>query len=112
MGVAVKLLGQVQLGAAAADIYNPTGPAPFVAEAKSMWICNTDTANRAITIRIGTGALTAANSLFDGCTIPANDTWVIKDAEFLLAINSGYKIQGFADVAAKVTVTVFGEEIV
>jgi hypothetical protein len=107
---AKKLLGQLQLGTGTADIYNPTAPAPFSAQIKAIWICNTDTVARNVTIRFGTGSLTSANSLFDANPVPANDTWVIKDAEYLISVSAGQKLQGFADAGGVVTVSVFGEE--
>ena len=108
-----KILAQLQLGAALADIYAPpTGAGNVVAGSTALWICNTDTVLHLITIRVGTGVLTAANSLFEACPIKPNTTWVINEESWSIALKSGLHLQGLADVAAKVTVTLMGDEII
>jgi hypothetical protein len=111
---AFLILAQAQLGNALADVYNATAkPMPFVAKASEMWICNTDVAPRALTLRIGAAAapFNTTNSLFDACVMPANATWRMSGGGGLIgAINAGYKLQGLCDVAAKITITIFGFE--
>lgn len=108
---AVKPLGQLQLGTGAADIYAPpTYPLNLMGEVTAVWICNTDTVPRTVTIRVGTGVLTSANSLLDGTPIPANTTWVLDSNEAEIIVPAGGHLQGFSDAAAKVTVSVYGKE--
>lgn len=109
-----KLLAQFQLTGAAADIYVPTvGAGNVVAGSTSIWFCNTDAAPRLLTLRYGVGVLTAANSLLDAAQMLAKETWVINEAEWSMAFkSSGARLQGFADVAATITVTIFGQETV
>ena len=107
-----KLLAQVQLGNALADIYLcPTQPPNGITEVYSLAIANTDTATRTITLRQGVGTLTAANSLLEAVPIPANTTWIFTGSEVGLIFPFGGHFQGLADVAAKVTITLAGAEI-
>jgi hypothetical protein len=111
---AIVILAQVQLGAALADVYTAgSKPNPFVAKASELWICNTDSSPRALTLRIGTSGATlnTTNSLYEACQMPANATWRVNGGGGLIgAINAGYKLQGLADVASKITITLFGYE--
>ena len=108
-----KILAQVQLGFGLADIYvPPQGAGNVVAGTTALWICNTDTLTRLITLRVGTGVLTAANALFEAVPIRPKTTWILNESEWGLTLKSGQKIQGFADVGAKVTVTLFGQEVI
>lgn len=107
-----KTLGQIQLGVALTDVYVvPTGAGNVSAKISTIWICNTDSAARTVTLRSGAGALAANNSLLEAASIPANTTWEI-DAAGLVSLLSGQKIQGLSDVAAKITITIFGTETI
>jgi len=113
MALARKILAQVALGNALADVYvPPIGAGNVVAGTTALWICNTDVVSHLFTLRVGVGTLTAANSLFESCLIQANTTYILNDAQWGLTLKSGQKLQGLADVAAKVTVTLFGEEAI
>jgi hypothetical protein len=97
---------------ALADIYAPPAQPPnSTGLVGALWICNTDTVARTVTIRIGTGTLTAANSILDGTSIDANSSYVLLgQGDFSLTLQAGQKIQGLASVASKITVTVMGVE--
>jgi len=82
-----------------------------MARIEALNICNTDTVAHAITIRTGVGALTAANSIFDAAPIPANTTWICSPQGYAFLVAAGGTIQAFADVAAKVSVSVYGSEV-
>jgi hypothetical protein len=112
MPTALKLLGQVQLGTGLTTIYTtPSQPPNTITRVSGIWVCNTDSADRTVTLRLGTGTLTAANSLGEAWVIPSNHTFFISDAEFTMMLPAGYYLQGLSDAASKITVTAFGEEI-
>ena len=107
----IKLLGQAQLGVALTTVYTvPAHPQNAQARINAIWIANTDTATRTVSLRVGSGPLTAANSIGEGWTIPANTTYFLSGSEWALTLSSGMLIQGLADVAGKITVTVSGAE--
>lgn len=110
---AIKVLGQVQLGTSLTTIYEPpTAPPNLKAVVRGMWICNTDSVERTVTIRHGAGTLTAANSLFEDTPIEANNVYNVGSNEgFGMILGAGDKVQGLSDAASKITVTLFGEEI-
>ena len=103
-----RLLAQLQLGTAATLIYQaPAQPPNALVEITSLTICNTDILQRKATIRLGKGTLTAANSLLDAAIISPNTSYFLFDnAPF--NIEAGVKLEGLADAAAKITVTLFG----
>ena len=112
MGGAVKLLAQVQLGTGATLIYTaPVGTTSPIARLAGLWLCNTDSAIQTATIRVGVGTLTAANSLGEAWSIPANTTFFISFEFGAVILPAGYKLEGLSGAAAKVTCTLFGEEI-
>jgi len=110
---ATKLLGQAQLGVALTTIYTaPSQPPGTKGMVQTMWICNSDIVARAVTIRVGTGALTSANGLLEATPIAANTTYVVGDAQgFGFVLDAGALVQGLCDVASKVTVSLFGQEV-
>jgi hypothetical protein len=111
MTVAVRLLSQSQLGNTAGTLYTaPAYPPNAFAEIWSIWVANTDSVARTVTLRMGSGTLTTANSLLEAVTIAANSTMLFSAGHGLLTLSAGYILQGFADVAAKVTVTISGVE--
>jgi hypothetical protein len=108
MPTVAKPLGQVQLGTALTTICAvPTAPTYAMKRIQSLWITNTDTVAHTVSLRIGTGVLTVANSLMEGRSLAPNTSLTLA-GEILLS--AGQTLQGFADVAAKATVTAFGEE--
>ncbi len=108
---AIKLLGQAQLGTALTTLYTvPTYPPSAFARVNAIWIANTDSVAHTVTLRVGTGTLTAANSLLEAVSIAANTTMLFTGSEWALTLGAGYLIQGLADTAAKVTVTLSGDE--
>ena len=99
-----RLGGPIQLGTSTTTIC--TSSAGVTEVVKQVIVCNTDTVERLFTLSIGSAA-TAANHLFSSMPIGANDT-IVLDTAIVLA--STETLQGLADTAAKVTVTVFGWE--
>jgi hypothetical protein len=111
MTVAVKLLGQAQLAATLTTVYTvPSYPPSVFARVNAIWIANTDSSARTVTLRVGTGTLTVANSLLEAVSIPANTTWLLTGAEWSLTIGAGYTIQALSDSANKITMTISGDE--
>lgn len=107
-----KRLGQVQLGTGLTTIYAPpTYPLNAQGIVIAIWITNSDTAARAVTLRTGSGTLTTVQGLIEAKSIPANDFLLLETNTMMAAIPAGDYIQGLCDVAAKVTVTIYGSEI-
>ena len=103
-----RLLAQIQLGTAATTIYTPPAqPSNLAVIAYSLWICNTDTVQHKCTLRMGKGVLTAANSLMEQANISPNTTYIVFD-QSPFALSVGQHIEGLADVAAKLTISLFG----
>jgi len=73
---------------------------------KQIIITNTDTVDRTFTLAIGTAA-TAANRIISQLPIGANDIMVFDTA---LVLTAGETLQGLADAASVVNVTVIGWE--
>lgn len=108
---AIKLLGQVQLGVTLTTIYStPSMPQNAYARINGIWVANTDSVVHTVTLRLGTGTLTVANSLGEAWVIAPNSTTILTGSEWMLTMGAGYKLQGLADVADKITVTVSGDE--
>jgi len=99
-----RLGGPTQLGTTTTTIC--TAAAGYAEVIKQIIICNTDTVDRTVTLSIGTAA-TAANRLMSALPIGANDIMVFDTAIVLAA---GETLQGLADVASVVNVTVVGWE--
>jgi hypothetical protein len=72
----------------------------------SIILVNTDSAPRTVSLFVNGAA--AANKILDTVTIAANSRIELNAVMTLAATNT---IQGVADVAAKVTMTVFGLQI-
>jgi len=112
---ALKRLAQVQLSVVGTPttIYTaPAQPPNAITVVIAFWVCNTAAAGHSYTIRSGTGALTAANSLFEAKAIAANVTDIFDASQEygIMTLNAGQSILGYADVAATITVTVAGVE--
>ena len=99
-----RLGGPTQLGTTTTTIC--TAGAGVTEIIKQIVITNTDTIERTFSLSIGTAA-TAANRLFSSMPIGANDT-IIWDTALVLAPTE--TLQGLADTASKVNVTVVGWE--
>lgn len=112
MSRALDFLAAVQLGTGLTDVYTfTTGLSNAKLEAV-IWICNTDVVERTMTLRIGIGTLTVANSLFDGTQMTRGKVYVCgQQGDFSIILREGWKIQGLSDLANKVTVTVFGAKV-
>ena len=109
-GGALKELYQGQLSNSLATLYTaPAQPPNTQTNVYSLWICNTDSAAHTFTLRFGGGTL--ADSMFEATAIPANSTVQVDANTCLAVIPAGLTIQGNADAASKVTVSVYGEEI-
>ena len=79
----------------------------MLVEVTSLFICNTDAVQHTCTLRVGSGTLTAANSLLEAAVISPNTTYILfEDSPFTLFV--GQHFEGLADVAAKMTISVFG----
>jgi hypothetical protein len=99
-----RLGGPVQLGTSSTTICTAaTGYAEVI---KQIIIANTDTADRTVTLAIGSAA-TAANRIMSALPIGANDL-VVWDTAIVLA--AGETLEGLSDTASKVNVTVVGWE--
>ena len=97
-----RLGGPTQLGTTTTTVV--TAATGHTNVLKQIVICNTDTVDRTVTLAIGTAA-TAANRLMSSLPVGANDT-IVFDTAIVLA--AGETLQGLADTASKVTVTVVG----
>jgi len=73
---------------------------------KQIIITNVDTVDRTFSLAIGTAA-TAANRIISQLPIGANDIMVLDTA---LVLTAGETLQGLADAASIVNVTVIGWE--
>lgn len=108
----LDFLGVAQLGTGATQVFLADSGQPNAKWEVVLWICNTDTADRTVTIRIGTGTLTAANSLFDGTVMSAGKVYVCgQQGDFSIILKAGWKVEGLSDAASKITVTLFGAAI-
>jgi len=99
-----RLGGPTQLGTTTTTIC--TVSASRVEVLKQIIICNTDTVDRTFSLAIGTAA-TAANRIISQLPIGANDIMVFDTALVLAASET---LQGLADAASVVNVTVIGWE--
>jgi len=99
-----RLGGPTQLGTSTTTI--GTVPASRNWVIKQMIICNTDTVDRTISLAIGSAA-TAANRIMSALPIGANDLMVFDTA---LVLTAAETLQGLADSASVVNVTLVGWE--
>lgn len=111
---AIKRLGKTTLDLNATPIVVvPSNPLNGQVVLVSIWITNTDSAEVQVTMRYGTGVLTAAaDALLELCRIPANTTLLLSESEGLLILGAGEQLQGFASVLNKVVVSVSGYEVI
>lgn len=99
-----RLGGPTQLGTSTTTIGTVPSARNWVI--KQMIICNTDTVDRTISLAIGSAA-TAANRIMSALPIGANDLMVFDTA---LVLTAAETIQGLADSASVVNVTLLGWE--
>ena len=99
-----RLGGPTQLGTTTTTIC--TVSASRVEVLKQIIITNTDTVDRTFSLAIGTAA-TAANRIISQLPIGANDIMVLDTA---LVLTASETLQGLADAASVVNVTVIGWE--
>ena len=99
-----RLGGPIQLGTTTTTIC--TAATGYTEVIKQVIICNTDTADRTVTLAIGSAA-TASNRVLSALPIGANDIIVWDTA---LVLTAGETLQGLSDTASKVNVTVVGWE--
>ena len=99
-----RLGGPTQLGTTTTTIC--TVSASRVEVLKQIIITNTDTVDRTFSLAIGTAA-TAANRIISQLPIGANDIMVFDTA---LVLTASETLQGLADAASVVNVTVIGWE--
>ena len=99
-----RLGGPTQLGTTTTTI--ATVAASRVEVIKQIIVTNTDTVDRTFSLAIGTAA-TAANRIISQLPIGANDIIVFDTA---LVLTAGETLQGLADVANVINVTVVGWE--
>ena len=99
-----RLGGPTQLGTTTTTI--ATVAASRVEVLKQIIVTNTDTVDRTFSLAIGTAA-TAANRIISQLPIGANDIIVFDTA---LVLTAGETLQGLADAASVVNVTVIGWE--
>jgi hypothetical protein len=112
MAGAFKLLAMVQLGVANATVYDPGGTnqigAGQQARVTQIWIANTDTVARAVTLNYVPSGSTVlgSNQMVPGASMNANEAVSILCD---LPLSYGDTIQGLAAVASKVNVFLWGE---
>ncbi len=99
-----RLGGPTQLGTTTTTI--ATVASSRVEVIKQIIVTNTDTVDRTFSLAIGTAA-TAANRIISQLPIGANDIIVFDTA---LVLTAAETLQGLADVASVVNVTVIGWE--
>lgn len=99
-----RLGGPTQLGTSTTTI--ATVASSRVEVIKQIIITNTDTVDRTFTLAIGSAA-TAANRIISALPIGANDIMVFDTA---LVLTAAETLQGLADAANVVNVTVVGWE--
>lgn len=75
--------------------------------------CNTDTADRTITVHIVPSGRTASaeNKIIAEASIPANTTWFKHNEDYIFVVPCGANFTAFSDVADKVNITLYGKEI-
>lgn len=105
----VKRLGYGQLTNSNATLY--TVPASTKAIVKEIWLSNTDTSARTITLyAVESGGSAAANrALLSAVSIAANTVYRIPCSMVLEAAET---LQGLADTTLKVTYRISGVEVV
>lgn len=99
-----RLGGPTQLGTTTTTVASVS--ASRVEVLKQIIVTNTDTVDRTFSLAIGTAA-TAANRIISQLPIGANDIIVFDTA---LVLTAGETLQGLADAANVVNVTVIGWE--
>ena len=99
-----RLGGPPQLGTSTTTI--GTVPSARNLVIKQIIICNTDTVDRTISLAIGSAA-TASNRIMSALPIGANDLMVFDTA---LVLTAAETLQGLADSASVVNVTLVGWE--
>lgn len=99
-----RLGGPTQLGTSTTTIGTVPSSRNWVI--KQIIICNTDTVDRTISLAIGSAA-TAANRIMSALPIGANDLMVFDTA---LVLTAAETLQGLADSASVVNVTLVGWE--
>ena len=99
-----RLGGPTQLGTTTTTVGTVPSARNWVI--KQIIICNTDTVDRTISLAIGTAA-TAANRFMSQLPIGANDLMVFDTA---LVLTAAETLQGLADAASVVNVTLVGWE--
>ena len=97
-----RLGGPTQLGTSTTTLC--TVPSSHTYVIKQIVIANTDTAERLVTLSIGSAA-TAANHILSALPIGANDIIIWDTAIVLEATET---LQGLSDTASKVNVTLVG----
>jgi len=73
-----------------------------------IWLCNTDSTSRTVTVQVRTGASATATHIMSVMTIAANTVVLI---ECDLVLEAAEIISGFADVASKVNIRISGREM-
>ena len=99
-----RLGGPTQLGTSTTTVGTVPSSRNWVI--KQIIICNTDTVDRTISLSIGSAA-TAANRIMSALPIGANDLMVFDTA---LVLTAAETLQGLADSASVVNVTLVGWE--
>lgn len=114
MTTSVKAFGHALAGTSGTPVVLYTAPASPVnalGQINVMWICNTDSATRKLTLRVGTGTLAAKDSLFEQWSLAANRTEMYSSMQGLINVPAGSRVEIFDDTGGKVAVRIDGEEI-
>lgn len=88
-----------------------TVPASTKAIVKELVLCNTDTAEHTVSVRVVPSGETAGDEhcIFKDAAIPANTTWHL--GEMSLVLEADEDVNGVADAASKVTIRLSGVEV-
>lgn len=113
----LESFGTGQLGSSAGTLYTApssagqSGAVVSLAILRDMWLCNTDSSDRTITIYIvaSGGTASASNAIISGATVKAGQS--LHYAQMATLIPAGGTIQGLASSASKVTYFLTGEVV-
>lgn len=89
----------------------PTIPPNTVAIIHGVWVVNTDTVTRLVTIQSGLSALGLGDTFFPQISIRAKNAIFIDGQSEMDIMGAGWTFQAYADVANVVAIRLFGEEV-
>jgi hypothetical protein len=103
-----ELLAQIALPDTLTEVYAaPLTPSNSFVEITSIWICNTGVVDHLLTLRYGRSPTSLLNSLFNAAPIELSRTYIIFDGS-PIKMRPGFIIDGFADVADTIVISIWG----